>query len=280
MLQSHVNNTENPREIHVTSNLGKNKTRSPKNYQNIKNFHKDENQIKRMSFFQSLHLNNGHTIRSTRGFRPQNAEAVAAAPVSLPQQYSITSHKDIKQIVENTLGSGSALAQAVKLPKDESLNEWLAVHTVDFYNQLNMLYGTLTQFCSPETCPKMTATVEYEYLWQTSNNKPQSMPAPKYIESLMTWCQSLFDDENVFPTKPNEPFPPQFQSLIKTIMKRLFRVYAHIYCHHFNEVLELGLNPLLNTSFKHFVLFVDEFGLVSEKDLGPLQLLVDEMLIN
>jgi MOB kinase activator 1 len=258
-----------------------------------------------MSFFQSLHLNNGHTIRSTKGFRPQHGatnaqqnqqhqqqqqqqQQLRAEQQQQQQQYSITSHKDIKDIVESTLGSGSALAQAVKLPKDESLNEWLAVHTVDFYNQLNMLYGTLTPFCSPETCPKMTATAEYEYLWQSSsssssssqqlNNKPQSMPAPKYIESLMAWCQGLFDDENVFPTKPSEPFPAQFHSLVKTVMKRLFRVYAHIYCHHFNEVLELGINPLLNTSFKHFVLFVDEFGLVAERDFGPLQLLVDEML--
>jgi MOB kinase activator 1 len=173
-----------------------------------------------------------------------------------------------------------ALAQAVKLPKDENLNEWLAVHVVDFYNQINMLYGTITEFCSPKTCPRMIATNEYEYLWQDSNiSKPVSVSAPKYVESLMTWIQSLFDDENIFPSKLNQPFPPQFQSLVKTIMKRLFRIYAHIYCHHFNEVIDLGLNTLLNTSFKHFLLFADEFNLIAQKDYGPLQTLVMEMLI-
>lgn len=223
------------------------------------------------------HLNNGHTIKSTKGLKrdPYQQEQDF-------QQYSyssVTSHKDIKSIVESTLGSGTALAQAVKLPKDENLNEWLAVHTVDFYNQINMLYGSLTEFCSPTTCPRMIATNEYEYLWQESSQaKPVSVSAPKYVENLMQWIQSLFDDENIFPVKSNQPFPPQFQSLVRTIMKRLFRVYAHIYCHHFSQVVELGLNPLLNTSFKHFLLFADEFNLIAPKDYGPLQTLVLEMV--
>ncbi|KAK8270835.1 hypothetical protein V6Z11_D11G221900 [Gossypium hirsutum] len=29
--------------------------------------------------------------------------------------------------------------------------------TVDFFNQVNLLYGTLTKFCTPENCPTMTA---------------------------------------------------------------------------------------------------------------------------
>jgi MOB kinase activator 1 len=40
----------------------------------------------------------------------------------------------------STLGSGS-MRQAVALPKGEELNEWLAVNTVDFFNELSMLYG-------------------------------------------------------------------------------------------------------------------------------------------
>lgn len=278
--------------------------------------------------FNQRHLNNGHTIKTTRGFK-RTQQGTAASPDasnSYHPQYqqqqqqpyqqqqqsayphptlrsnrvnqgfnsttsvnndsnnhnynSVTSHKDIKHIVESTLGSGVALAQAVKLPRDENINEWLAVHVVDFYNQINMLYGTITEFCSPKTCPRMTATSEYEYLWQDSNlTKPVSVSAPKYVESLMLWIQSLLDDENIFPPMINQPFPPQFQSLVKTIMKRLFRIYAHIYCHHFNEVIELGLNTLLNTSFKHFLLFSDEFNLIANKDFGPLQTLVIEMLV-
>lgn len=28
---------------------------------------------------------------------------------------------------------------------------------VDFFNQINMLYGTITEFCTPEECPVMSA---------------------------------------------------------------------------------------------------------------------------
>ena len=67
----------------------------------------------------------------------------------------------------------------VKLPEGEDENEWLAVnstpnHTkqpptrimltrapvVDFYNQINLLYGAITEFCSPQSCPEMKATDE------------------------------------------------------------------------------------------------------------------------
>lgn len=43
----------------------------------------------------------------------------------------------------------------------------------------------------------------FEYLWQDSENykKPTKMPAPAYIEQLMTWVQSSIDNEAVLPSK-------------------------------------------------------------------------------
>ena len=35
------------------------------------------------------------------------------------------------------------------------------VSVVDFYNQINLLYGSITEFCSPQSCPEMKATDEY-----------------------------------------------------------------------------------------------------------------------
>ena len=34
----------------------------------------------------------------------------------------------------------------------EDLNEWVAVNTVDFFNQINMLYGTIVESCTPQSC--------------------------------------------------------------------------------------------------------------------------------
>ena len=124
------------------------------------------------------------------------------------------------------------------------------------------------------------------------------MPAPEYIEHLMSWVQGNIDNEQMFPSRiggylehtsaellanvhlsAGVPFPKTFPSLLRQIFKRLYRVYAHIYCHHYPVVVHLGLEPHLNTSFKHYVLFIDEHKLASGKDFwGPLGDLVDSML--
>lgn len=73
------------------------------------------------------------------------------------------------------------------------------------------------------------------------------------------------------------PFPRNFLSVAKTILKRLFRVYAHIYHCHFEQVIELHEEPHINTSFKHFIFFVDEFKLVDKKELAPLHDVIDNL---
>lgn len=49
----------------------------------------------------------------------------------------------LKQIAQMTLGSGN-MNLAVELPQGEDLNEWLAVNAIEFYNEISILYGTLT----------------------------------------------------------------------------------------------------------------------------------------
>jgi MOB kinase activator 1 len=183
---------------------------------------------------------------------------------------------DLMKYAVQTLGSGN-LRQAVALPEGEDLNEWVAVNTVDFFNQINMLYGTVTEFCTEESCPVMSAGRKYEYHWAdgTTVKKPIKCSAPKYIDFLMTWVQYQLDDESIFPSKIGVPFPKNFLPVAKTILKRLFRVYAHIYHLHFDDVKRLEEEAHLNTSFKHFIFFVEEFSLIDKKELSPMQDLID-----
>ena len=130
------------------------------------------------------------------------------------------------------------------------------------------------------------------------------MSAPEYVDTLMTYIQSRIDDEATFPSRIGAPFPKGFISVVKTIWRRLFRVYAHVYCEHFSVIVGLGLESQLNTSFKHFVLFAKEFEyfpepcvcapflalasylfwlringrLIENKDFAPLAELVESML--
>ncbi len=43
------------------------------------------------------------------------------------------------------------------LPPGEEIKEWVAVNTVDFYNAISLLYGTLGEFCTDRTCEVMSA---------------------------------------------------------------------------------------------------------------------------
>ncbi|CAH8576563.1 unnamed protein product [Heterobilharzia americana] len=183
---------------------------------------------------------------------------------------------DILPETAATLGSGD-LRLAVRLPEGEDLHEWIAINTVDFFNQINMLYGTLIEFCTDDTCPIMSAGPKYEYHWADGQTvkKPLKCSAPHYIDCLMIWIQKQLENEAIFPSKIGAPFPRDFLNVVKVILKRLFRVYAHIYYQHFSEVRDLQEEAHLNTSFKHFIFFVLEFNLVQKRELVPLQHLID-----
>lgn len=57
---------------------------------------------------------------------------------------------------------------------------------------------------------------------------------------------------------------------VRNILKRLLRVYAHIYCQHFQSLQSYELNDQFEFSVIHFIYFVDQFKLVSAYDMRPL----------
>lgn len=121
--------------------------------------------------------------------------------------------------------------------------------------------------------------------------KPISVPAPEYIRLMFEWILLQLEDEKVFPTDGNSSssassslmnhlgnFPKDFENTIKTIFRKMFRFYGHIYCQHAKQVNELKLSAHLQTAFKHFYLFIKEFNLVDPSQMTPLQHEIDEIL--
>eukprot|EP01121_Diplochlamys_sp_Union-15-3_P018956 TRINITY_DN7025_c0_g1_i1.p1 TRINITY_DN7025_c0_g1~~TRINITY_DN7025_c0_g1_i1.p1 ORF type:complete len:203 (+),score=27.47 TRINITY_DN7025_c0_g1_i1:88-696(+) len=182
----------------------------------------------------------------------------------------------LHKYAETTFG-GNNLKHCVKLPDGEDLNEWLAFNTLDFYNQISLLHGTISDYCTDKECPTMRAGPKFEYLWADGREikKAIKVSAPEYVKHLMSWIQKQLDTETIFPSKPGAVFPKNFVSVVQTIFKRLFRVYAHIYHSHFELVVNLGVEAHLNTSLIHFVTFSEEFKLVDKKELLPLSELIN-----
>lgn len=66
------------------------------------------------------------------------------------------------------------------------------------------------------------------------------------------------------------PFPKNFIQICKKILCRLFRVFVHVYIHHFDRILLMGAEAHVNTCYKHFYYFATELNLIDRKELEPL----------
>ncbi|CAO3651326.1 unnamed protein product [Cunninghamella blakesleeana] len=169
----------------------------------------------------------------------------------------------------------------IELPKYVDVNEWLAYNTFEFFQYLNLFYGSLTDFCTSQTCPTMSAGSGVEYTWTDSQSKKIKLPAPQYIDYMTTSIENSLNEESVFPTKSGNDFPRDFVLIVRRVFQQLFRLFAHIYHHHFDKVLCLNEEPHFNSLFAHFISFSREFDLLDfKKDTVPLQPLIDTMIRN
>eukprot|EP00747_Dinoflagellata_sp_TGD_P218865 gnl/TRDRNA2_/TRDRNA2_91064_c0_seq1.p1 gnl/TRDRNA2_/TRDRNA2_91064_c0~~gnl/TRDRNA2_/TRDRNA2_91064_c0_seq1.p1 ORF type:complete len:270 (-),score=64.76 gnl/TRDRNA2_/TRDRNA2_91064_c0_seq1:138-947(-) len=183
-------------------------------------------------------------------------------------------YSDLQMERTKTLGS-KELYEQVKLPPGVSEEEWLAITTVDFFNELNLLIGAFLDFCTEQTCPMMCAG-PYTYAWADGDRVkvPTKMSAPKYFEHLLSWVDQQLADESFLPVQKGVAFPPTFRKGMRVIYKRLFRIYAHTFHSHYKEIMEGEADAHLNHSFKHFIYFVKEFNLIDDEELEPMKDLV------
>ncbi|XP_047199246.1 MOB kinase activator 3C isoform X2 [Hippoglossus stenolepis] len=114
-----------------------------------------------------------------------------------------TQRFELYKKAQASLKSGLDLRKVVQLPEGENINDWIAVHVVDFFNRINLIYGTMSEYCTERTCPIMSGGLRYEYRWQDGDDykKPTKLPALKYMNLLMDWIESLINNEDIFPTR-------------------------------------------------------------------------------
>ncbi|XP_050410827.1 MOB kinase activator 2 isoform X1 [Patella vulgata] len=170
------------------------------------------------------------------------------------------------------------LFKLVCLPPSLDYNEWLATHTISFFDHVNLMYGVVSEYCTPETCPAMTAPGNVQYFWHDDKGKKYKYPASQYIDYVMSFIQKTITDETVFPTKFGEVFPSSFETIVKKIHKCLFHVLAHIFHAHYKEAIQLGIHGHINSLFTHFMVFNMNFELLEEKDTDIMQDLVQALI--
>jgi MOB kinase activator 1 len=137
-----------------------------------------------------------------------------------------------------------------------------------------------------------------DYTWIDQNRNPMPLPAPTYVKHIQTWVGGKVLDTSLFPMDPftsapsipstaqaaSDPnywlgkpsgFPQRFETEIKNMYKQMFRCYAHLYWQHWLAFWDLNCYRELNTCFVHFINVARLYNLLSEKDMEPMQPLVD-----
>jgi len=207
------------------------------------------------------------TTPTSAGFyeQPQGSNTSTSlpnTPVSGPQKPLYL----CSPFVEAALVKGN-FKTIVMLPKYVDVTEWVAVNIFDFYTNLNLFYGVITECCTIGSCTTMSAGPTLDYTWIDQSRKQVKLAAPTYIDYVMTWVQNLLDDDTVFPTKAGHDFPQNFPSTIKHVYRQLLRVFAHIYHAHYHQLLHLRSEPHFNSLFAHYLAFGREYELLDPKDI-------------
>nr|CAD7403726.1 unnamed protein product [Timema poppensis] len=157
---------------------------------------------------------------------------------------------------------------------DEYSRRVRSYFAIAFFDHINLVYGTISEFCTMSGCPDMTGPGLRTYLWFDDKGKKTRVAAPQYIDYVMTFTQKTISDESIFPTKYANEFPSSFESIVRKILRLLFHVLAHLYHCHFREVVLLNLHAHLNCVFAHLTLFNHRFQLIDLKETEILQDLV------
>ena len=146
-----------------------------------------------------------------------------------------TQRFDLHKKAQASLNAGLDLRQAVQLPHGEDLNDWVAVHVVDFFNRINLIYGTISDSCTDQTCPVMSGGPKYEYRWQDDHKykRPTALAAPKYMSLLMDWIEVQINNENIFPTNVGKGWDQRLQDPSVGYLRTGFRSRAQPGCPHY-----------------------------------------------
>ena len=233
-------------------------------------------------------------------FQKKNAfHAIRKHPKGSDQEYI---HR--KYLSQVTLGrqhpNNLSLKQCVQLPSSSQVpssevpssevpssevptvgrDVWLATHTYDFFNEISVIYGTVVAHCTVDSCPCMSAGPRYKYKWADGIvvKSPIVLPAQEYITLLLDWVDTqlplLRKDQN----SKKVVSDGRLEEIVSCVLKRLFRVYAHMYHSHYPIFCKMGLDKCLNACFGRFIWFVNVFELVEKKHFVCMEEVMNEIM--
>jgi len=118
------------------------------------------------------------------------------------------------------------------------------------------------------------------------------LSAKKYITNFEEWVEKQISDPAIFPDNGEREslirkkiamlcvdstdqiktgqYNADFKERVQQILKKMARVYTHIYCHHLQRLQDIGAEKEMNSHFKRFYTFVKEHNLVDDQEFEPV----------
>jgi len=146
----------------------------------------------------------------------------------------------------------SNIDRIYELPNDEADPlVWQYEHLRQFVIEFNLLLVALGDECTPDTCPRMTASNEWQYLC-AAHRKPQDCAAIDYMRHTIDGSTALLTNAKHFATRTE--VSPCNAKYFQSMARRLYRIFAHVFYHHRQIFDEVEAEMHLCSRFSHFVM--------------------------
>jgi hypothetical protein len=157
----------------------------------------------------------------------------------------------IRQLIRE---DSSRVERIYEQPENVHTNVWIFEHVRHFVIEFNsVLLSALIDECTIKTCPKMTVSSEWQYLC-AAHKRPQECAAIRYVLHTVDSSTTLLTS-SLRSTSAADPIPQikHFPSLVR----RLYRILAHVYFHHQQVFYELENETHLCARFSYFAIKFD-----------------------
>lgn len=208
-------------------------------------------------------------------------DALRGPPVSLVTQLPVQEDGRRNQpvIIRSNIKNGVRI-ENLQLPPGYPRHLWLSTNLADFVDHIRVFAkNVLIEKCSRYRCPRMAERKGHAYIWVLEDNGDPSktikrkLSAPDYILKVTQTNSVLLKRMKLLETVDDDEdfLSEEHEKLCMTIARLICQVYCHILYWHHDAFVALEALPHLNTAFKWFILFSQQFRLLEDSDLLPLQ---------
>ncbi|EGG19763.1 MOB1 [Cavenderia fasciculata] len=141
----------------------------------------------------------------------------------------INSNYATQEYIQDKIRENESVEDIIEPPESHDLHVWQYEQIRQFTLELNHFAVHFSDVCTAKTCPKMKATEDWLFLC-ASHKATQECSAIDYFFHTLDNTSALLNSEKLFPkrieisTSSLKQFP--------SIMRRLYRLFAHAYFHH------------------------------------------------